>query len=291
MKKLLIAVVAAIACSPLAGAQNPDADSLGYYIGATQGAMFNHMIASEQPQANQEAYKKEFLDGLASTLLADTSRAAFRRGQTVGLNIIDELGKMNVAGQTANLQKLYDAFAQLLGQSDVTEQQYRVFYENLARLMEPTRTYYQQQQDARRAEAERAQRESVETNIKAGDEFMARLKANNKNIVTTPSGLVYEVNKKGTGPTLAEGQDAMVRYTGRLVDGTQFDSSGDKAIRFNPNQVIKGFGEGLRLMNKGSKYTFYIPYQLAYGMQGPPAIGPAQTLIFEVECVDILPEK
>ena len=82
-----------------------------------------------------------------------------------------------------------------------------------------------------------------------------------------------------------------VHYTGKLIDGTTFDSSVDRGepIEFPLNGVIKGWTEGVQLMSKGSKYKFFIPADLAYGDRGAGnAIGPNETLVFEVELLDIV---
>lgn len=131
--------------------------------------------------------------------------------------------------------------------------------------------------------------QQAEANLAAGEKFISDLKTNDPTVVTTPSGLVYKVLEKGEGPNVGPNQTALINYTGRLVNGEQFDSSNGTPIRLSPSQVIPGFGEGLQLMNKGAKYILYIPSDLAYGMQAPPVIGPGQTLIFELEVVDIEP--
>ncbi len=131
-------------------------------------------------------------------------------------------------------------------------------------------------------------------NKKAGEEFLA---ANGKKdgVVTTESGLQYEVIKKGKGakPTVADRVE--VHYHGTLLDGTVFDSSVDKGTpaTFGVTQVIKGWTEALQLMSVGSKYKLYIPGDLAYGMRGGGGgkIGPMQTLVFEVELLDIVTKK
>lgn len=104
---------------------------------------------------------------------------------------------------------------------------------------------------------------------------------------TTPSGLKYVTVVEGTGITPAADAMVNVHYTGRLLDGTVFDSSvarGEPAT-FPLQAVIPGWTEGLQLMKVGGKTVFYIPSQLAYGEAGTPGgpIGPNQDLIFEVE--------
>lgn len=128
-------------------------------------------------------------------------------------------------------------------------------------------------------------------NLETGKAFMAK-KANAKGIMSTESGMLYEVISKGDGakPESAS-STVVVHYTGTLIDGTKFDSSVDRGqpATFALNQVIKGWTEGLQLMNTGSKYRFYIPPGLAYGSDARPGspIGPNSTLIFDVELIEV----
>lgn len=113
-------------------------------------------------------------------------------------------------------------------------------------------------------------------------------------IITTESGLQYEILKATEGPKPADTDKVKVNYEGFLIDGTKFDSSIDRGepIVFALNQVIPGWSEGLCLMSVGSKYKFYIPYELAYGAQGAGnVIPPFSPLIFEVELLEINPAE
>ena len=118
---------------------------------------------------------------------------------------------------------------------------------------------------------------------------IAFLEANKKNpnVKVTGSGLQYEVIQMGNGPKPSATSKVTVKYTGKLIDGTVFDSTdnnGGEPISFGLNQVIKGWTEGLQLMPTGSKFRFYIPSDLAYGDQGAGAVIPGgATLIFDIE--------
>lgn len=110
---------------------------------------------------------------------------------------------------------------------------------------------------------------------------------------TTASGLRYKVEKEGTGASPKATDTVLVHYTGKLLDGTVFDSSVERGepISFPLNRVIAGWTEGLQLMKEGGKTVFYIPSDLAYGEQGTPGgpIPPNAPLIFEVELIKVNP--
>ncbi|MDR3679133.1 MAG: FKBP-type peptidyl-prolyl cis-trans isomerase [Flavipsychrobacter sp.] len=131
--------------------------------------------------------------------------------------------------------------------------------------------------------------EAAAANLKAGQDF---LEANKQKpgIVTTPSGLQYEVLTEGTGPKPTAANKVTCHYHGTLIDGTIFDSSVQRGqpASFPLQAVIKGWTEGVPLMSVGSKYRFFIPSELGYGdRQVSAQIGPNSTLIFDVELLGI----
>lgn len=112
-------------------------------------------------------------------------------------------------------------------------------------------------------------------------------------VLTTDSGLQYEILKKGNGEKPAGNDRAKVTFTASLLDGKRIDSTDNRGgtTIFYLNNIIKGLGEGLKIMNVGSKYKFFIPYTLAYGEKGAGTLIPAfSTLIYEVELLSILPK-
>jgi len=124
-----------------------------------------------------------------------------------------------------------------------------------------------------------------EANRKTGEEYLAK-KAQEEGVVKTASGLLYKVITEGNGKKPSASDNVKVKYRGSLVDGTVFDES-TSAISLNLGQVISGWTEGLQLMNEGSKYELYLPYNLAYGESGQSVIKPYSALIFEVELISV----
>ena len=135
-------------------------------------------------------------------------------------------------------------------------------------------------------------------NKKAGEDFMAAqaklAKKKKSGITVLPSGLMYKVLVKGNGPVATATDKVKVKYEGRLIDGTVFDSTekhGGEPATFAPNQVIKGWTEALTLMPVGSKWQLYIPQELAYGNRDAGQIKPFSALIFDVEVLEIVEDK
>lgn len=128
-----------------------------------------------------------------------------------------------------------------------------------------------------------------EENKALGLEFLAN-NAKRPNIIVTDSGLQYEVLKKGQGRKPKATDTVKVHYIGTLLNGTEFDSSysRDKPATFPLNRVIKGWTEGVQLMNTGAKYKFYVPSDLAYGDRSTGKIASHSTLIFEVELLEVI---
>lgn len=145
---------------------------------------------------------------------------------------------------------------------------------------------------AEKLQAKRAadQQVAATKNKTEGEAFLAKNKSA-AGVKSTASGLQYKVEKEGTGPKPAATETVKVHYTGTLLDGTKFDSSVDRGepAQFALNAVIPGWTEALQLMPVGSKWTLWIPSNLAYGDRGTPGpIGPNATLKFEVELIEIV---
>lgn len=131
-------------------------------------------------------------------------------------------------------------------------------------------------------------KDQYKDNLEAGEKFLAENKTK-EGVVTLPSGLQYKVIKEGNGPKPTASDIVEVHYHGTLIDGTVFDSSVDrnKTQTFGVSGVIKGWIEALQLMPVGSKWTLYVPQELAYGSQDRGTIKPFSALVFDVELLDI----
>ncbi|MFN5642613.1 MAG: FKBP-type peptidyl-prolyl cis-trans isomerase [Sphingobacteriales bacterium] len=141
-----------------------------------------------------------------------------------------------------------------------------------------------------RREMQKASMVKIQPSIDEQNKFLAENRKK-PGVKETASGLQYEVITMGTGAKPADTSTVKVHYEGFLLNGKKFDSSRDRGepISFPLNQVIRGWTEGVQLMPIGSRFKFYIPYQLGYGEQGSRDVIPGGSLlIFDVELIDIV---
>ena len=203
------------------------------------------------------------------SLKSDVDSVSYAIGVSTGLGYKENLKTLQ--GAEANVDALIAGFVQAI-KGDSTKMN-----------MEEAREYMQKYfVEASAKEANKTKEE--------GEKFLADNKTKS-GVITTESGLQYQVITEGTGAKPTAEDHVKVHYTGTLLDGTKFDSSIDRGepAEFPVSQVIKGWTEGLQLMPVGSKYIFWIPSDLAYGDRGAgQMIKPNSTLKFEVELLEIV---
>ena len=195
----------------------------------------------------------------------------------LGLNIGQQLKQMGLKG-ILNVEDFASSIKDTLEGNEL-----KVSMSEAQQVLNTFFAELEKKQRAAAAEAGKAAREE-------GEKFLAE-NAKKAGIITTASGLQYEVLTEGTGKQPKAENTVRCHYEGRLINGKIFDSSyrrGEPAD-FGLRQVIKGWTEGVQLMKEGSKFRFYIPYNLAYGENGAgAAIPPYAALIFDVELIKVL---
>ncbi|MCB9023726.1 MAG: FKBP-type peptidyl-prolyl cis-trans isomerase [Lentimicrobiaceae bacterium] len=228
---------------------------------------FNVQAQKSKKQKNDQAKPCEQTQALILKTKQDTISYLIGRdiGSNMRTNEIAVTPEVMLAGLKDGLNSIDSVFS-----PEVTEQIMVQFQQEMMQ---------RNQQKTAAASAE----------VKAeGLAFLAENKLK-EGVIELPSGLQYKVIKEGEGENPTAEDVVEVHYTGKLLDGTVFDSSVERGetIKFPLNGVIPGWTEGVQLMKPGAKYEFYIPSQLAYGDKGAGPIPGGATLIFEVELISI----
>lgn len=202
----------------------------------------------------------------------DFDRISYALGLSMGNNFrASGIDKINVQDFADGVAAVFDGLAPRMSYDEAKAE---------------IQQYFGEMQKKQEAEAAKM----ADINAKAGEEFLLE-NGKRAEVKTTASGLQYEVLTEGTGVQPSAQDQVEVHYTGKLIDGTVFDSSVDRGMpaTFGVTQVIPGWVEALQLMKAGAKWRLFIPSQLAYGPQGAGGvIGPNQTLIFDVELLKVI---
>lgn len=263
---------------------NTASDSLSYAMGmdATNG-----LIPYLQQQLGVDtAYMDKFLEGF---------KAAFDKEQNN-----KELTAYSAGIQIAKMledRMVPQAIQQMSTEEDSVSGD--LFYKGFLASLQKDSTLFNndnakklviKKREAIKQEKDKKQEEINQANIKKSMEFLT-INATKDGVKTTSSGLQYKVLQEGNGEIATKDDEVEVKYEGKLIDGTIFDSSYERnpqTTKFRPTQVIKGWTEALTMMPEGSIWELYIPYTLAYGERGAGKIPPYSTLIFKVELIKVI---
>jgi len=204
------------------------------------------------------------------TLETKEQKVSYGFGLMLGKRMGNDLPELNMDSFVQGVRDAFAGNAQLMTDAEV------------AQLLSD----YQREQQEKHMEKVR---EQSEANKKAGEDFLAANK-NKEGVVTLESGLQYKVIAEGKGIQPGPTDKVKVHYTGSLISGEVFDSSVERGqpVTFPVNGVISGWTEALQLMPSGSKWQLFIPSELAYGATGNRSIGPNETLLFDVELIEVI---
>lgn len=295
-KKIIISIALAVLCTanvcakkdkkkaqeqasqPVEVALVNGSDSLSYAAGYQQ---VNGLVEFLLQQKMDTTYMADFIIGMKEAV--DKANNPSFIAKTLGYNIAAQLSERMLPGLGNELQGSPDSL--------IAEK----FYAGFFAALENDTTFFKKENaqqffQTRLVQDQELKKETLHgANRKAGEAFLAE-NAKKEGVMTTPSGLQYKVVTEGSGAIPQKNQTVAVKYEGKLIDGTVFDSSykrKDPITKFRCDQVIKGWTEALTMMPVGSTWELYIPYELAYGDQDAGKIPPYSCLIFKVELIEI----
>ena len=293
MKKILFAAVAAVMAATMVSCGNgtpkanlkSDVDSVSYAIGIDQSQGLKEYLVGNM--GVDTTYIDEFIKGLNEGANAgdNKKKAAYYAGIQIGQQISNQMVKgINYqlfgddSTKTISLKNLMAGFV-----SGTTGKGMLMTADSARNLA---------QEMMRQIKAKTLMKE-FGPNKEAGEKFLAE-NAKKEGVQTTPSGLQYKIIKEGKGAVPADTSLVNVHYEGKTLEGKVFDSSYKRGepTKFRLNQVIKGWGEALKMMPAGSDWEVYIPQELAYGERQQGAdIKPFSMLIFKIELLDVDPKQ
>ncbi|WP_289735571.1 FKBP-type peptidyl-prolyl cis-trans isomerase [Paramuribaculum intestinale] len=297
MKKIIIAcgvaamMIGATGCGKSSSAAPETfSDSLAYYMGRSQGLMVadhfkNSMSADQKKKFDSDA----FLRGFKQMIMTDTADADYLQGIYMGMNMAQHINYLAMDSINIDRATVYAEFAKAFKTDTINSTAMQMEVGQFQMLMNRAQDMLRERQMAAEAAKREAAAGTAKENEAKGAAYIKEQIAADASIKTTESGLAYKVVKQGEGPMPKDNSTVKVHYTGKLIDGTVFDSSVDRGepADFPVTQVIPGFSEGLKMMNKGSKYVLYIPASLGYGNNEAGSIPAGSTLVFEVEMIEV----
>lgn len=286
MKKTAILTVLAVAAGLLMTSCNnksvkveSNLDSISYAAGIVNSYGLTPYL-SEKMEIDT-TYMDEVIRGIKEASGAKSEKEkAYLAGLQIGSQIQSQIPYMNES---------------IFSSDTLTKIDENIFYEAFFASLKKDSVMMNVEDASSFIKAERDKRNVAEmeklygSNKQAGIAFLNNNKTQ-EGVVETASGLQYKVVKMGNGAKPLATDRVKVNYHGTLIDGTVFDSSVERGTpaEFGLNQVIQGWTEGLQLMPVGSKFTFYVPYQLGYNDRESGSIKPYSTLIFDVELLEIV---
>ena len=266
-------------------ATTPFEDSLATYIGTANGGRLTNELNNVPLEQRSKIDKADVIKGIETVLLADTAKQGFQAGLNIGMQLNGYITYLSRANNI-DRKEVIDAFKKAFMNDS---------FPNSNEVDAIMRTLTEKAEENIRLKEQADKENSPEAiqNMKTGEAYINRLKQEDASIKTTDSGLSYKAVAEGEGENIKDGDEVLVNYVFKLIDGKILQETGDKPARLSVNGVIPGFAEGLKMMKKGSKYTLYIPGKIGYGVNGIPQLGVGSNtmLIYDVEVVEINPKK
>lgn len=261
--------------------------ALGEFAGAQQNTQFNRMSTQLDSAEAAKYSRDDFMRGLKTVLAADTSKLAYYQGLMFGLQIMQPInGMTNQYGYPVDKDVVLKAFQKVFDMpADSVQAKGQEYYMAYSTLFQEAET----RMKAREAE-KRATSPEATANLSEGKAYAEKM--TKEGYTRSESGLVYKIENPGDAEKVKATDKVKIAYAGKHIDGEVFDKTQpDHPYTSAANSFVPGFTEALQLVGKGGKLTVVIPADLAYGADGAGAvIAPNETLVFDIEVLDVNPE-
>lgn len=254
-------------------------------ISIAQGNYIGNAVLSNYPQieAQTKASKEDIIKGVQLALTTGENEGV-RVGIQFGLQMLSEIKQLESLGIKTDKSLLLNNFKRAFLQDTINEnaaQHSYVIYQTFVNRV--------QREQQEREEARKAASPEALNNVADGADYVANIKKNDADVKTTDSGLSYKIINEGTGTKAADGKRMRLAYKEMKIDSTIIAETGDEGRIIYANNMTPGMVEGLKMIGKGGKAVFYVPGDIAYGVNGVPTrnVGPLETIIYEVSVVDV----
>ncbi|MCM1450453.1 MAG: FKBP-type peptidyl-prolyl cis-trans isomerase [Clostridiales bacterium] len=258
------------------------ATAYGEFMGATSRTNIDRQLASMSEDQKKNFSNADFLRGVKAVASRDTADLAYLMGVQAGMQLWGAAkGMPEQFNVPVDAQEMVKAFEKVFNADSIADSY--SYQMNFQQIMSAVQAYAQEKENARLESLP----EVIENKAK-GAAYADSL-VNNAGYTRAESGLVYIIENPGTGDLVKANDRIKLNYKGMHIDGSVFDQTREEPMTSYAGRFIPGFTEGLQLLGKGGKATLVIPGELAYGLQGQgETIGRDETLVFEIEIVDIL---
>lgn len=254
-------------------------------ISIAQGAYIGSAVLSNYPMIEKQGNvtKEDILKGIQLALGAPDNMGV-KIGLQFGLQMINEMNQLEGLGVKVDRTLMLNNFKKAFLSDSIDQDNAQRAYAYYQHLVGEVQKAQQEREEARKAQSPEAL-----ANRAAGEDFVAAAKQNDPEIKTTDSGLSYKIINEGEGDKAGDVARVRLVYSEKKIDGTEIVNTGEKGRITYIANVNPGFAEGLKMIGKGGKAVFYVPGEIAYGVNGVPSreVGPFETMVYEVEVLEV----
>lgn len=254
-------------------------------ISIAQGAYIGSAVLSNYPAMESQAHvtKEEIIKGIQLVLGAPENDGV-KIGMQFGIQMINEMKQLEGLGIKVDRSLMLKNFKRAFLQDSIDQDAAQRAYSYYQRLVGEVQKAQREREEARKAASPEAL-----NNVADGADFVAAAKQNDPEIKTTASGLSYKIINEGEGQKAGDAVRARLVYTEKRINGNELTATDEKGRMVYMSNVTPGLAEGLKLIGNGGKAVFYVPGDLAYGVNGIPSreVGPLETIVYEVEVMSV----